>query len=167
MTKIIVLFASQITTDDPVEVLQARTVAIVNICVEVVGGVHCGWMWCGVLSFLAVLSSSLVACCCKHNVVYTVWGSMGVLIGVMHVVAATEAMTAESEYGDPLILCVAQCILCGISLLVAYIGRKTALAITKRSIVPVETQVGTPLPLMYTVAGAQPSTVTHMLPQSP
>lgn len=87
----------------------------------------------------------------------------------MHVLAAIETSRVESEYydGDAEFSYLAQVILCSVDLLIMYIGRKTASAITKRSIIPVESQVGTPLQLTYPVAGVQPSTMVHMLPQSP
>lgn len=35
----------QITTDDPVEIVQARNVTIAHICVEIVGTFFCSSVW--------------------------------------------------------------------------------------------------------------------------
>ena len=177
-TNIFSCFASslQITIDDPVEVENARKVALAHVFVEIVEDyLFCASAWCGAMLSLAMWSSGLVACCFKTRIGYLLWSLAGGVLFVSHAIVAIEAFLRDPDeyfftYWPPVIVFFAQITLCGVSLHVAHTGRKTASVISRQSICPVETQIGTPpfqLPTHHpVVAGGvqQHPPVIRMLP---
>ena len=117
--------------------------------------------------FLAVLSSSLVACCCKHGVAFMHWSVIGGVLFVLHVIAAIVAVAEEAaDTARFSLVFLVQILLCGVNLLVVHRGCKTASAILRQLVSPVQSQIGTPLQLSaHPVAGVQQhSPVVHVLP---
>lgn len=140
----------QIATSDPVEVDGARKVAIAHVCIEIVVTVmFCTSAWCGLAMFIAAWSSGLVACCFKTRTAYLLWSLVGVLLFALHAIAAVAAVVAQDDYDyvawPPAIVVGMQIILCGVCLHVVHTGCKTASAIKRQAICPVESQIGTPL----------------------
>lgn len=133
----------QITVDDPVEVVQARNVAITQLCVEILAIFFCSTEFCGATLFLAVVSSSGVACCCKHRSAFVSWAFVSAVVGWLHAIAAAEAFQADYYYHSypPMIIFLLQVFLCGVSMLAVYRGCKTTSAL-REPIHPVERQLG-------------------------
>lgn len=159
----------QTTAADPVEVVQARSVAITQICAELVATVFCSSQWCITTPCVAVLSASPVACCSKLGVTYTLWCCIGVLLCVIHAVTAAQAVIHEAHnyFWPPIVLSFAQILLCVVSLLVVYCGWKAASA-TRRPVHPIE--MPSELPMQSPVRSVaetqliQHSQVSRMLP---
>lgn len=129
----------QVAPDDPPEITQARDLAVIHICVEIVSVVFCSSDWCATIPMVAVLSSSPVACCSRHRVTYMVWSCTGAVLSVVHALIAAEVTSIEGSYTwSPIVLSV-EIFQCCVTLLVVYRGCKAASA-TKRSVCPVETQ---------------------------
>lgn len=154
----------QITVDDPVEMVQARNVAITQVCVEILAIFFCSTEFCGVTLLLAVLSSSVVACCCKHRVVYSIWSCVGIVVGWLHAIAAAEAFQTGYYFHSypPTIIFLLQVSLCGLSMLAVYRGCKTTTAL-REPIHPVERQLGLRAPVqvsMHAPVQIQPSHAT-------
>lgn len=131
----------QITMADPVEMVRARNVAIVHVCVEAVALVFCRSLWCVLAVLFAIPSSSTVACCCKQRRCYTLWSVFGGFVFFLHAVAATtEALGRDEYYGDPSgFIVMVQIALCLLSLLVMHYGIKLA-SLLQDPIFPVEGQ---------------------------
>lgn len=135
----------------------ARTVAITQICVELVGIVFCSSQWCTTTPSVAVLSASLVACCSKLGVTYMLWSCIGALLCVVHAITAAQAIInqVENVSWSPNELFLAQICLCGVSLLVVYCGWKAASA-TRKPVHPVEMPIELPMQLpMHPTAETQ------------
>ena len=143
------------------EVVQARALAITHICVEVVGFFFCDSVWCGPALLLGVVSSSLVACCCKTPNVYSLWSFAGVLLFVMHAVAAIKADPERF----PVLFYAVDTIQCFVSLLIVCLGWTTASATRRQPV----TRAGNPTTTLaqmpsQPVAGGQQLPVVHIVP---
>lgn len=162
---------TQLTTDDPVEMVRARDIAIAQICVELIATVFCSSEWCIATPFVAVLSASPVACFSKLGVTYMLWSCIGAMLCVVHAVTAAEAIIhgAYDFLWPPIVLFLVQVLLCLVSLAVVYSGWKTAAA-TRRPVHPVEMplQMSPSMQMpMHSIAETQPqpsSQVSRMLP---
>lgn len=110
----------------------ARNIAITHVITEVVGLTICLSRWATIF-FVGVVSSSVVACCCKHRGVFWFWSCLGVLLALLHAISAIEAPADPGHYywydSDSTFCIVIQVVLCGISMLVVYYGCKTAYAL--------------------------------------
>lgn len=128
---------------DPVEMVRARNVAIVHVCVESTSIFFCRSAWCVLALLFAIPSSSTVACCCKQRVSYALWGTFGGFASFLHAVAATtEALGRDEYYGDPsAFVFMVQVALCLLSLLVVHHGIKLA-SLLQEPVYPVETRGG-------------------------
>lgn len=135
------MLAPQITRDDQAEIAQARDIAVVHICVEVVAAVaFCSSEVCGTIPLAAVLSSSPVACFSRHRVTYLLWSCTGAVLCAVHgAIAAEMTSVDESHSWFPIVLSV-QIFLCCVSLLVVYSGGRAASA-TRRSVYPIQNQL--------------------------
>lgn len=147
--------------------VHARNVAITQVCVEILAIFFCSTDFCLVTLFLAVLSSSVVACCCKHRVIYSIWSCACIVVAWLHAIAAAEAFQTEYYYQSypPMIIFLLQVSLCGLSMLGAYRGCKTTTAL-REVIHPVERQLGLGAPIqvsMHPPVQIQPSHAS-MLP---
>lgn len=111
----------------------ARHVAITHVVAEVVGVTICFSRWATTIFFVGVISSSVVACCCKHRGAFWTWSCFGFLLALLHAISAIEAPASPSNYywydSDSTFCIVIQVVLCGISMLVVYYGCKTAYAL--------------------------------------
>lgn len=141
--------------------VQARNVAITQVCVEILAIFFCSTEFCGVTLFLAVLSSSVVACCCKHRVIYSIWSCVGIVVAWLHAIAAAEAFQANYYYHSypPMFIFLLQVALCGLSVLGVYRGCQTTKAL-REPIHPVERQLGLGAPVqvsMHPPVQIQPS----------
>lgn len=120
------------------------------------------------LLLLAVVPSSLVACCFKNHTAFILWSVNGGTLFLLHAVVAIVAISQEaSEYEwSPAVQFSAQIVQCCLSLLTMCVGCKTASAVNRQPIYPVESQIGTPLQLSThpAVADVQHSPVIHMSP---
>lgn len=127
---------------DPVEMVAARKVAVIHICLEAVSIVFCRSGWCVWAVFVAIPSSSTVVCCCKVRRTYNVWSYFGALVFFLHAVAATsEAFGRQEGLGDPnaFIFCV-QIVLCLFSTLVMHYGARVAWLL-REPVSPVDMQI--------------------------
>lgn len=124
---------------DPVEMVRARNVAIVHVCLEALTLLFCRSVWCLLAILVAIPSSSTVACCCKRRGSYTVWSLFGGLVFSLHAVAATtEALGRNDYYGEPsAFVFMVQITLCFLSLLVVHHGVKLA-SLLREPVFPVE-----------------------------
>ena len=70
----------------------ARNIAITHVVIEVVPVfvLFCMNGWYIMASFLGVISSSVVACCCKHRAVYWVWSCIGGVLTVLHAISVAQ-----------------------------------------------------------------------------
>ena len=84
--------------EDAKERIQARNVAITHLCVEIVALHFCSAELFGITLILAVLSSSVVACCCKHRTAFKLWSWMGGLPFMLHAIAAVESFDVDRVY---------------------------------------------------------------------
>lgn len=124
------------------EVLQARKVAIKHVYVGIVTTYLCFSLECGVVPFLGVLPSTLVAGCVKHRIAYMLWSLMGGVLFVLNAKAAVTTFTVEYINPGVFIVQVVQCVF---SLFVVHAGYTTASAIMRQPVHPVEShQIGTP-----------------------
>lgn len=161
------VFAPQITTDDQAEITQARDIAVIFICVEVIAAVaFCSSEACGTVPLVAVLSSSPVACFSRHRVTYLLWSCTGAVLCVVHVAIAAKITSIEQSHSWFPIVFSVHIFLCCVSLVVVYRGCRAASA-TRRSVYPIENQLfQTPgqAPMHPVAETHQHSQVSNMLP---
>lgn len=151
------------------DMIQARNVAVTHLIVEIVAVFFCYTQLCGIMLFLAVLSSSIVACCCKQRSAFKFWSWIGGLLFVLHLSAAVGAFGGSyySVSGFPFLVFVLQMFLCGVNVLVVYLGCVITADLREREAIdPVEMRIEMPVRAsMYPVAGVQQDAqVSRMLP---
>lgn len=147
--------------EDSVEMLQARNVAITHVCFELLAALFCptGTL-CVFTAFLAVLLSSVVACCCKHRTTYMLWSWFGCVLLTFHLIAAAGAFDAEYFFpvSDlPGFVFFLQMFLCGVNVRMMYLGCVISTASRERGLHdPVGMQLEMPtLGPMYPAAEVQ------------
>lgn len=114
---------------------------MIHIFVELVVAVlFCSSEKCGVMTFVAVLSSSPVACFSRHRMTYILWSWAGAVLCILHAAIAADITSMEGSHSwYPIVLSMEIFLSC-VSLLAVYRGCRAASA-TRRPVHPIENQL--------------------------